>query len=561
MKHWMAILLATAAFACPIWADIVHTRDGKKYEGAVTRTSGKIVVSTPAGAVELDPGDVILIEAAPTPSSAPAASLSTTQATDLPQALRPLNTDRVTMPESIVFGLMRRQGGTAPGLESYELRQQVDRWRGIAHDRKRKVGLDWVAPDSWATPRDNFVRHLAEAATAARNAKPLLSSTGKPDPNYPHNFEIFQEKIEHAASGWPDWFIRDFLQGIAAYDANRYARSEGFFRKCAETAPMIPAIYQGWAMTLLDEGFASDAVKRAQDTLLPRPESSELLYLMQKGMKAIPGAEITGEVYVEAKKCVDNFELQEKPPASRTVHWLMPAPPRGMNGNWQAADDLLPKPPYDRLYIRQARAVPISPRALLVDTAILKDAVDLYVQVGEGKFVPAYLPSSSPSNKAPLPLTLIVTGNCDFTPPATDETGAVPDGQAVQAFGVDSLTEMGGIVRKIGTKLTVANGVAQLTMPLLPGEAASPVLSDKGVLLGFLGSKADVFVDGGGPDAFIPLSQLAVALKAGRDPKLRPHLDSGSYTRVPVKKGLTLTPLTVTGDTFTVYAVVPEKFD
>ncbi len=563
MKRYMAacaMVLAMAGSQCV--ADIVHARDGKKYEGTVTRVGEKVTVATANGTVELDAGDIILIEPssggpAPSPGAtgAPAATPAG-GATSMP-AFKGMDVTRLAMPEAVAFISMRHLAVEPPGLMSAQLRQQVDTWRANAHDRKRRAGSEWFTPEDFGRHRKSFVNLAKEAADLAKKAKPM-TPTGKPDPNYPKNFAVFEAKVDQALHVWLDPLTRDFLQGVAACDANRFTQAGPVFRDCTRDnnvrrgCPFIPAFYQGWSMALTEEDHASDAVARLLDALTLRPDSSDLLYQLKATIKRMPGSEIKADTYVRAKKMLDEFDLPDKPATTlRNINWQMPG------HAWSVRDETLPIPPYDRLVFRQGAAVPVAARALLVDAAVVKDATDVYVQVGEGKFVPAYVLRRVASLKPLPPLAVLVTTSCEFTPAEIEDSNRPPQGN-VRGYGLDFFFDMGSTFRKFSTSLTAEGADVKTALPLLAGEGASPLLTDKGVLVGFLAGKTDVAADNGGPNAVITLSQVAAVMKLARDPKLKPDFES-NYSRA---KYLTAPVVpTVKGEAFIIQAIVPEKLE
>ena len=130
-------------------------------------------------------------------------------------------------------------------------------------------------------------------------------------------------------------------------------------------------------------------------------------------------------------------------------------------------------------------------------------------------------------------------------------------GTDVMIYGLAFHAEMGGAVRKTDgrVKSVKAGGEIVLAGSLLPGDAAGPVLTRDGDLVGFLSGRTDASSPGGGKSQFIQMARIEpLILRARRSS--RAYSGLRGYDRA-VRK---ITPRKMKGNAFVVYGVFSERF-
>ena len=541
--------LALAVLAFATWAalargDIVYLNNGKVYRGQVTRKEDKVLIKMALGTIAVNASDVqrIIKTAAATQPDTPT---SPTPPTDRQK----LGLERFTRPESHVFLYMRQLATTPSGMASYRLREKIKEWRIRTHDRERRLEGRWISPEETSRHRREFAELLKKTQDTVRQLRRITySSSLDADAQRVRYKRKLAGELRRAAQVWPDPILRDFLTGMAYLEGLYYSRALKHFRNCREAAPRVAGFWQGEGVALAGAGEKLKALAAYMEALRLRPDSRDAIELVRRGMKETPGAKMGEPTYIAARDLTD---LYEEPSGRyytrRGVTWLMPG------RDWLGREHALPTPTYDRLVFRQAVGVPISKTTLLVDGVAVKEALEVFVILGDGMVVPGrFRPSSTYGRgKAPIRLDLVTVADCVFTPLATDEKAKATAGQQVTAYGLSLYEEMGSRVRPIPTKIekVEANGAIRLAQGLIAGESAGPIITKDGRLLGFLAGKTDATADGGGPDQVIGLTEIADLIKrAGRSSSY------GGYRRVKRK----ITPKPAQGRCFVVLATAAE---
>ncbi len=459
---------------------------------------------------------------------------------------------KATDPEPILFSYMRNLAATPSGDKSYRLRRDIEQYRILAHDRKRKVGVKWLGPDDFVRRRRVFLAKTAEAEKLfretnrkrRRKSEPLTTS---------EMLKRSKAKLQLivAAKGWLDPTIRQFLMATAHWQKGDKHQAEALFSNCLKTSPRVAAFWQGHGLALMQLNRPLHAVRAFMEALRLRPESGAALDGLKKAIDQTPGTKLKHPDFLAAHQLLDEYKDVRLKRSRRDdeINWLMP----GDEDDWEVSNEFgLPRPPYDRLVFKQAIGVPVGPNALLVDEAIVGDALEIFVRLGDGKVVPASTGRRRRSSRSrsgrPDAMVLYVQG-VEFSPLAADEDAALTAGQKVTAFGLAAYEDMGSSIRKIAGEVATApteDAPAKLTVTALPGEAACPVVTDSGQLVGMLAAKLDTFKDGGGEDRFIPLKDLGVSVKKFyKAPRNRSKRD--------------IETVDVAGDHFIIYATFGEK--
>jgi len=602
MRYLTATVLGCLLACGHAASDVVTTITGDTYKGKVIKRDGKVIVDTANGEVVLKAAQVIHIarsgpvaaQTQPEPTTQPVTTLLPIIGPDIKPPVLGAAGEAVTLanlthPEPIVYLYMRGLAVTPPGAESVSMRKQIQLWRAHAHDRRRKAGLSWLTPKEFLRHRENYEKLLREAEDLMKNAGkgfvPPKSYTGRTssDRRYTHrttrnrqrerekralaekriealrkayekaNRETAVAKMREAATTWADPLIRNFLTAIADLWAKNYMRADGFFNHCIRSAPRVAAFHQGLGYAKSKQGRHLESLGAFLKVLALRPDSSEAAAMVREAMKRVPGHQIKSETYLRARETMQHYAKPTRRTTYSTqrVEWLMPG-----KKTWQTSLVTLPVPTYDRLTFRQAVAVAVGKHALLVDRETVNGALELFVRVDPNTVVRAQPGRSSSYGRTVKPpvAAIISIRGYEFTPvAAAPDTKFDPD-QACSAYAMALHQQMGSEVRKVDGKLRPGKdgAGATLSMQLLAGESASPVLTEDGKLVGFLAARCDVKTDNGGPHKLVPLAELANLLKRART--LRPYRSSSRIQREIV-------PHAVTGRTFPVYATFAETLD
>lgn len=466
-------------------------------------------------------------------------------------------------PESILFMLMRNLSATPAGVASYELRRQIEQWRILTHDRKRKIGVRWTAPEEFVRRRKAFRDYLKDAQEELRQAKRYARATTPRDKARKRRHKAAAYAVlQQAAKAWADPLLRDFLLATADLRGRNYTRAQELFLRCRRTAPLVAAFHQGYAMALAGLNRPTDAVSARLAALRLRPGSTHALEQLHEAMKKVPGAKLKTPAYEAAEEFL--VQYGETPSRSRFARrgmtWLLPGD-RGVT----VRDETIPLLPYDRLVFRQGAGAAVGEKTLLVDAQVVRDALAVFIRIDEYTIVPARVGRSRSSRDRTKPLLAVVTTDeYVFTPLAVrllknpkknpDTQPAFSKDQAVTAYGIGAFREMGSTLRKASGKITEVgqDGSVEVSVHLAPGESAGPVVTEDGTLVGFLAARTDIHAEDGGKDEFIADAEIARLLKRLR----RSYRSSGRYGYSRVKR--TITPKPAEGQVFIVYAITGE---
>ena len=578
MRKVIVVAAVCLVLAADSGADIVYLRSGKILRGPVTRKDGKVQVETSAGVKTAFLSEVVHIvhtggddqparpsdqtpvppeepPVPPAPLEVPATQPAGADTVASPRS-KAFRVENAVMPESMVYFLERIMARTPPGESTYYLRRDIEAWRVVAHERKRRSGPRWVGPKDFVRHRRTYVKYRAEAADLIRQAYRLRSKK-KPEEIAERRrlAEAAHSKAARAASVWADPLLKRFLMGLAFLDSGDYRRAAQFFKLCVGEAPLVAAFHQAYGQALLHQQRALPALEAFVMTMRLKPnlKSAELqtqLELIKKTMQKVPGRKVTDPIYVAAEELVAEYDQQTRRSSytSRRSFWLMPA-----EKSWQRRDNELPVPPYDRLVFRQCLGVPLGTSLLMVDTAAVKEALAMYVQIDEDTVVPAEaIRTGAYKEKARLPVTLVGVPGCLFEP-VDVAFGAPPKNSKATMYAVNFMTEMGSSVRLAQGKVISAteDGAVDLTVGPAAGEGVAPVFNGDGALMGLRTGRTDVRLRRCGMSMFLPPGKLAELLEYA----LSRTRDSSRRSRQTEKTR------SATGRCFVVYAIASELLE
>ena len=563
MRKMRWIILVLSLSSAVAGADVVYLRNGKKYEGKITRRGDKITVKMAFATMTFDANEVIHVEKKAVPDRPKDPKPGPDH---LPAPRREFTIADATRPEPIAFVFMRSLMVAASGPDSDDLRQQIDRWQIAAHDHKRKAGAKWLSPADYVRRRKAYLGYLEEARKYLR--KTWRPGSSKPETlQQRRNRTAAMSRLYTAAKTWADPSLRVFLLGVVAYHRRQWAAAEEYFASCTRALPRVAMFHQARGMALSAGDSPVEAMDELATVLRLKPGDRDAIRMLKRAMAKVPGKDTRSKAYLDAEKLLSVYDLKRvgRPTSSRGIKWLAPGKA------WTVRDKTLPVPTMDRLTFRQAVAVPVGPQALLVDADAVADALAVHVRIDENTLVVGKTKSVTGSGAGTTrKLALVTVSGIEFTPVEADidkakakakDPNAPPDkpplakGQAVTVYGLGVYEQMGSLVRKVPAtikKVAEDGTVARISACLLPGEAAGPILTDDNRLVGFLAPRTTVKVHNGGPDRLIPLSRIAQLIKRGQRSS-----SSARYLRKDAKAA----PAPAGGSFFIVYVTFGEKFE
>jgi hypothetical protein len=509
-------MLAGLALAASALADTVYMKDGKVYQGEVTRKDNTVYVKATIGGVSVtitvDAGDVERIQEskpATRPTSAPAPS---------PDVVRSLE-DTITRPEAMVFLAMRKLAGLPPGAGTYEAQQNVKTFQAKAHDGERKANGKWYSPKETIRARERYQEIIKDSRNALNELRHSESGPLSARTEVPRRCRELAFLYRKAAAAWPDDLLGDFLTGAAQLEGLDYIAAQQSFQQCIAAAPRVAAFHQGKALALGGRNQPVASLASAIDAIELQPDSQDALAFLKQSIVATPGNLMPDPTCVLAKAIMDRYEDPGRTSTGyrRGICWLLPG--RSVT----APEHSLPSLPMDRLEFRQAVGVPVGKNALLADSKALDGALEAFVVIDAKTTVPAQVVHTSTfgsSGKAALPVAVVYVRDVEFTPLPADGKEKPAKDQAVSFHGLALFEQMGGKIRQVDAFVRGAdpNGAAALSAQLLAGEGAGPVISKNGALLGFLAGRTDPTAEGGGPDRFVPVQALSTLIKRAQQP-------------------------------------------
>ena len=458
-------------------------------------------------------------------------------------AAKPLTMSQATMPETVVFLLMREIKLADSTEKAVELRNELQTWRGFAHERRRKVNNAWSKPQEFARKREVFAKYLADAQDELKGAK---TDTEKKAAQTKANAKILQ-----ATRSWQDPLMQTYLTGLANLRAGKPDPAIAQAKDCVQAAPFVPAFQQLYGASLLAKGRALDAASPLASAIQLKADRDSIS-LLRQALGKVPGTQIKNPVFLHGQEVLKAAEAANPNAKPATVDLARLAPPLPGRAGSGATTAMLPTPAFDRLVFRQSNGVAVSSNTLLVDE-MLANAAEIYVRLDADTYVPAKIRPLAPAGKTnpkPLPLALVTVDGYAFTPATGDKSTVFQDGQRAAGSPVGVLREMGAAPRALRGRLDVSKaGVVSFAGELLPGESATAILTPEGHLAGMLLGRTDIAVEHGGPATFVPLSDLLPLL----DP-LRKGPTTRSTTKGPP-------PKPVAGNSFTVVGIVTETFE
>jgi len=572
-------LLGVLAIAASVLADVVYLRTGVVHEGKVTETDDQVIIETKDGrkitvqadqVVHIERGEVDTAEVLQPPSESTGLTTSGPETTG-PVAL--LSPEDFTQPESMAFLYMRALAGSATASPE-RMKEMVRRWQNASHDRLRKIGRQWQTPEDIIRHRQRFEEANQNASRLLRKAATQRGTSPKDKAEQAYNRRQGLALLRAAAKSWGDPLLKRFLMGAAELEAAEYGAADALFRQCVATNDLVAAFHQGRGDALLGLDRPLDALACYTKALRLAPDSYYAIVLVQMAMAKVPGHQVQRAEFQEAKDLLEQIARQSHgrsyrshsrygyprgPQGTTTKEWLVPGK------EIRVSYGGLPELPYDRLVFRQGVAVPVGQDVLMVDAAVLTDAIEVYVLLDANTVVAVDPPSQRSSRRRdeePPKLAGLRVPGYKFTPvvtvPKKGQPATAPLAAEATMWTMPIFCEMGTTPRQAVWKPVEARpGEPNFVGCLLPGEGAGFILH-KGRLVGVLAGKTDVKLDGGGPDTFLSLPMLTDTLEGvwKSAPSSSSSHGSSRYSRGPAPAE----PEAVSGEVFVICAIAGEYF-
>ncbi|MFW6065286.1 MAG: hypothetical protein ACOC9S_00565 [Planctomycetota bacterium] len=552
-----AIAASVLVLTATCIADTVVMESGKTYTGRAERRGETVRIEMDHGTIDVSAEDVLyIIPSEDDDATGAGEDAESAEPDDAPRApTRTATTVNAARPEPMLFMLMRRLERTAAGGESFTLRQQVRRYRIMAHERKRKVGGRWVDPDYFRRGRQAFAEKLAEADELAKRVDRVRGDDPSDEAQRRRLRQQAATQCRSAAKQWPDPLLGKFLRGIAELYAENYRRAERHFSECVDDMPQVAGFHQGRALAFRGLRQHAEELTAAMETLCLRPESAQALAMVVDAMDNIPGAETDKPPYSDAREMLADYQDVDSTVrrARRGVRWLMP----GLRRDWNVRDEKsMPELPYDRLSVRQAVAVAVGEQFVLVDAEAVDGAEEVLVGTEDGRVFPAdEARISTFGRRGSLPaLRVLGVPGATFTPAEPAES--VEEGSELVARAVEAFRQMGKEPREFTTSITSDGDILKPSVALLAGESASPLMTEDGSIAAFLAARTDPAEDGGGPSRVIPAEEIRELLDASRM-----RISRGGFAFGSSRAERDAEPVAVEGQSFIVYGIFGETFE
>lgn len=551
----MLTAIVLSLLAASASADTIVLTDGRTYTGRAVRRGNVVRIEMDHATIEVPADEVeYIIPSKPDEDTASEPEPDTSPEATARRTTGPTAID-ATRPEPMLFILMRRLAETPAGSESYNLRQQIRRFRIMAHERKRKVSGQWVGPDYFIRARQAFADTLDEANELNHAAERVRGDTPADDAERRRLRQQAATRYRAASRQWPDPLLRKFLTGIAELYAGDYRRAELLFADCIAEAPQIAGFHQGRCLALGESRRYGDALIAAMDTLRLRPESPHALALVVDAMANIPGAQTDKPPFTDARDLLGEYEDVEATVerARRRPRWLMP----GLRRDWNVRDETtMPALPYDRLFVRQAVGVAVGEQFLLVDAEVVEGAEEVFVQAPDGRLFGGEVARKSTfGRQGPMPpLRVLGVADATFTP--LEVAQSPEEGADLAARACGTFTQMGSEIREFSTRIGTDGEALKPGNGLLAGESAGPVLTADGKLAGLIAAKTDPAEDDGGDNRVIGPHEIRDLLDASRMRISRGGFGFGHDQAKRLGE-----PEAVDGQTFLVFGIFAETFE
>jgi len=598
------VLLVFVALLAPLAAaaDIVVLRDGKSYEGKVTRQGDKVIVEMAEATLSFPADRVAAIAKKPyEPKPAEPAAPEDDEAgpTTSPQVAPPevhVNLEQVARPETIVFLQMRRAAVAAGGFGD------LQQWRAAVHDRKRNVGGNrWIAPEDFIRRRQKFEELAEQAARLFGEATShIRARDAREKAERRRKKQLALRTTAQAARAPADPTVRAFLMGAAALIQGDHTAAKALFVKACRARPRVAGFHQGRGLALQGAGEPLEAVEAFTDVLRLRPDASQAVELLRAALKDAPGGQMDDPRFVAAQELLKGYKEDARGGGlgyGGGMRWLLPGE------DARARENELPRPAFDRLDVRQGVAVPVAEHALLVSAQAVEGAAQVYVRIDEDTLAAGEVRRGTfMRRRAAGPAALVVVEDYTFEPVTVEPETPPQPGQACETRAVNLFEEMGRTPRPLTGKLLRAEGPPDaaatvdesaagqddaddeedakppekktdirtrifgpkkkketgppLDVPfrLAAGESGAPVVTADGVLVGLLAGRTDPMAEGGGPHRLLRPADLQGVL--GRLKFLGRRSRMGGFGRVQRD----VKPQPAKGRFFIIRAICPERF-
>ena len=528
-------------------ADTILLDDGSSLTGTVSKEGGNVTITTSDGkTVTVPEKRVLFIKGSKTSSSDEAEDTPSKPEGEIipkkeykpasiirhkswPEGIRigHLNTSKYIIkrfsratcvsPEAAIYAFMRdRKGAINP--ES-KLERRIQKYRERYHDRKRRYLGNWHAPKMFENGRQLFQQHHNTAQDHYRQGFPSNKDqalTSKEKREMRRQRAVAYKHLDKAAMAITDLLLSQFLQGVASYIARDYGESLEHFTRCMEQAPYIRCFRQGYAMALLKKKRHEEALSEYIKVFEMGEDLRGGTVLLAEAIRRVPGKEIDTEIFEKAKETLASLKgtkveryLDPKYLKADVNYWLLPGDTE------RTRDGALPRIEVDRIVVKCGVAVPISSSVLLVAPEVIKDAEEVVIFAGNGRFlgIEPKIKKYRTDTKERFEAGALISERYRFKPATAAKISGTE--KNLWAFGKYMPAEMNNAVRLLKFSPQSGKAAGLWEVPpgtFLPGESGSPVLTASGMLAGLTINENNPMNDTF-PSIFVPLSDLEKVLK------------------------------------------------
>ena len=323
--------------------------------------------------------------------------------------------------------------------------------------------------------------------------------------------------------------------------------------RCLKANERVAAFWQGRGLAAMGADRPLDAAGHFTQALRLQPESKDSLDQLRWAVEEIKGSSLKHPTYLQAKALLSTYPEDRKPlkpPSKRPDRLTLVTPGRIQT----IRDDEMPLPYYDRLEFVQAIAVPVADDTLAVDARAVEQALEVYVRIDDKTLLPVTVQRTSGTSEAVLPdLALVKVENVKFTPLQFAPDVKFQPGDVATLVSLSLYQEMEEAPRLAAARIAEIgdDGNPKLALTPSPGDAASPVLTADGRLVGIFAGRTAALAADGGPVRFHDRAALEPLLKkAGRSTY---NLYGKPRQEVP--------PVEVKNRYFVLYATFGERFE
>ena len=270
MRYLSAI--AMLLVITPLWADVVHLKDGSRLEGEVKKSGDGWAVTAPDGKVTQIPADRVQSIELVKPKGSDA-DVAAQRLADLRQSADVLRDIKVIIDRYSRF--IDQNGGTPAGAEA---RRDLALWQERLARGMTKLGNRWVTPEDQAQAQEKALKTTEEARQLVKQgrlkeAEPILQQALVEDPR--------------GAAAL-------FLRGVLLYKRDQFVDARKSFEAVNEIVPDHGPTLNNLAVILGRQKQWGGSMNYYDQAMLAAPVSRVILDNVAEALNALPASERSG---------------------------------------------------------------------------------------------------------------------------------------------------------------------------------------------------------------------------------------------------------------------------